>query len=243
MRSKQLKYSILLIALSTTGCAGGPAGMTYTGYHLSVEPPGAVQVETTVTELKAAPNSPMGHYETGLDLYKKRDYEHAIPEFQESRRLNPDIPANYFFLEYCYTGLGEPVKANQAIKALTTRNIPLATRSDAFKDLGFTYLDLDNAADAKGAFIQSLTMKPDEATAYYGLAEAAARCCELDAAKRYFRTAAKVAKSTKFKAQAHAALGKLALDMGDIATAKSEFKTALSKDPKQELALSWGRSL
>jgi len=51
------------------------------------------------------------HFNVGLDLYFKMNYENAIREFQEAAQIDPENANAYYFMGYAYYKLKDMKKA------------------------------------------------------------------------------------------------------------------------------------
>jgi tetratricopeptide (TPR) repeat protein len=194
-------------------------------------------VEAATALVKKQPKSPKAHYELGRAYYKQRLYDHAIPAYQEAVRLEPKAPLPYFGLGYSYNAAGNPQQACQVFQQLVRLNLPSDDRSSAYLSLGNSYWDLKQLKKAEQAYQVSLRYDAHQDQAWYGLGLLAALRNRLDEARRYFLAAKRDADTERSLSAACAALGKLAEQQGDIATAVVEYRAALQADKSNERAL------
>jgi tetratricopeptide (TPR) repeat protein len=51
------------------------------------------------------------HFNAGLDLYFKKDYQNAIKKFEEAAQIDPENANAYYFMGYAYYKLKDMKKA------------------------------------------------------------------------------------------------------------------------------------
>ena len=56
------------------------------------------------------------HFQQGLKLYFKQQYENAVTEFEEATKIDPDNAKAYYFLGYSYYKLKDMPKAMETFE-------------------------------------------------------------------------------------------------------------------------------
>ena len=108
------------------------------------------------------------HSVYGLDFYEKKDYDHAISEYSEAIRLDPNNDfANASV--YYYRGLAYRYKSeyDQAIRDFNRAILLNPVRANAYYYRGIAYYHKEEYDNAIRDFNEAIFLDPSDPTAYY----------------------------------------------------------------------------
>ncbi len=111
-------------------------------------------------------------FNDGRAAYWKKRYRDAVRMLKQAAAIRPERAATYYYLGLSYAALGNFADAEKAYQEALRRD---AKSNIAWSELGDLYRKLNRWEDAVKAYQQALQIKPDLATAHYGL-EAAYAC-------------------------------------------------------------------
>ncbi len=159
----------------------GLTGLTY-AHSLTWQNEGALWKD----HLQAYPESQTGWLNLGVYYWNKRDYDDALPVFQQLVRLSPnDFKGNRF--------LGHiAVQQNRFEDAVLFYRKALATNpkdGGTFRLLGLAYFRLGDNSAAIKAYQQALKLDPTLTSVYPNLGSAALRASQYDLAEQALRKA------------------------------------------------------
>lgn len=211
-------------------------------------PPPPSWLKVTVTqargEVRARPGDPVAHMNLGLALYADGQYAEAAREISEFLSLKPRVPQAHYYLGQCYMALRMPDDARVQFLTVINLDKDAAHDPEVLCDLGQACKEARRLSEAQGYFERALRLDPRSYHAEFGLGCIAAERGERSSARRHFeRILAVCARSNRGRAQGHAAIGKLALESGNVQEARHEFAQALKLNPENELALAGLRRL
>jgi tetratricopeptide (TPR) repeat protein len=177
------------------------------------------------------PNLPQARYLLGVANASRRDYTHAARELQASLRLAPDFLPAASTLARVYNLMGRPRDAVATLQAL----LPRHRRTHAVQGaLGEVLYEQGRYSEAAAEYRKALGGNPASALYQDGLARTLIYSNQLNAAIVAAQRAVSLAPGV---GQYHATLG-LAYEFGGLgAQAEREFRSALTLDPQNALAL------
>jgi tetratricopeptide (TPR) repeat protein len=169
--------------------------------------------------------------------YAAKAYNDAAKTFEKAAKLRPDDPKPLLYLGYTQMAVGalEPALATFE-RVIALKDVPRETKSEA-------YLQIGNARGARGedekaiqAFTQSLANDPKQGLASLALGGWAARNRRWDQARDFLTDATRDLPDGRHRAQAYAALGKVAEAEKDAKAAIAYYKKSLEIDPENAWA-------
>ncbi|MDQ3814302.1 MAG: tetratricopeptide repeat protein [Armatimonadota bacterium] len=177
------------------------------------------------------PQLPQARYLLGVANASRRDYRHAEAELKEGLRLAPDFLPAASALARVYNGMGR----QQDAVVVLTELLPRHRQADAVLGaLGAVYYEQGKFNEAQAKYREALKKKPNSALYHAELARTLVYHNQLKEAIDAARTAVHLAPNV---GQYHAILG-LAYDFSRLdSQAEREFRTALTFDPQNALAL------
>lgn len=176
------------------------------------------------------PQSSQARYLLGVADAGRRDYSHAIRELREALRLTPDFLPAASALARIYNAINRP---REAITLLEER-LPRDERGEVEGALGEVFYEQGNYSAAATHLRAALQKQPASALLNDALARALLYDNQLTAAIAAGRRAVQLAPTI---GAYHATLG-LAYDFSRLnSQAEREFRTALTFDPQNALAL------
>lgn len=177
------------------------------------------------------PDLPQARYLLGVSDASRRDYKHAIRELNHAITLAPDFLAASSALARVYTAVGR----NDDATELLTGMIPRYRQTDAvYGALGGVYYEQGRYAQSAASYRNALEKNPRSALYQAELARTLIYSNQLPDALEAGRTAVAMAPEV---GQYHAILG-LAYEFSSLPSqAEREFRSALTLDPQNALAL------
>jgi tetratricopeptide (TPR) repeat protein len=142
-------------------------------------PPATFESKPTATVSLQKPPAPRVNWERvfgyaalhsvyGLDFYKKKDYDHAISEYNDAVRLDPNNDfANASV--YYYRGLAYHYKReyDQAIRDFNRAILLNPVKANAYYYRGLAYYHKEEYDNAIRDFSEAIFLDPRDPTAYY----------------------------------------------------------------------------
>jgi len=142
-------------------------------------PPATLESQPTATVSLRKPPAPRVNWERvfgyaalhsvyGLDFYRKKDYDHAISEYTDAIKLDPNNDfANASV--YYYRGLAYRYKKeyDQAIRDFNRAILLNPIRANAYYHRGIAYFHKDEYDNAIRDFNEAILLDPGDPTAYY----------------------------------------------------------------------------
>ena len=142
-------------------------------------PPTTLESKSTATLSLQKPPAPKVTWERvfgyaalhsvyGLDFYRKKDYDHAISEYTDAIKLDPNNDfANASV--YYYRGLAYRYKKeyDQAIRDFNRAILLNPIRANAYYHRGIAYFHKDEYDNAIRDFNEAILLDPGDPTAYY----------------------------------------------------------------------------
>lgn len=177
-------------------------------------------------------------YETGVLHLRQHHFREALLSFKRSSLLRPDKWQPHVGIARAFTELGDAIGASREYSAAARLAKAPFDKSSLYLALGNSYWSQSRYRVAASAYSASLRYDRSQAAASYGLGLWAAHCHNPDAARNSFLLTARNSKSPVMSAKAHAALGKLDEEVGDLIGARSEYMSAISLDKGND----WARS-
>lgn len=204
--------------------------------------------KATVTEarrrLTGNPNDPRARRDMALALYAAGRFTEAVPHFVAVVRTWPKSPHAHYYLGHTYMALERPKDARREFLSVLKLDREASRDPEVLCDIGQACKEAGRLAEAQGHFEQALRLDPLSYRAEHGLGSIAAARGRITVARRHFqRMLARCARSPRERAEGHAALGKLALESGDVDEARTEFAKALQLNPANSWALAGLRRL
>ncbi len=177
------------------------------------------------------PDLPQARYLLGLSDAGRRDYRHATRELQEAVRLAPEFLAAGSALARVYTLVGR----NDDATALLTNMLPRHRQADAVLGaLGAVYYQQGLYEKSAQSYQDAIAKKPNSALYQAELSRTLLGSNRLNQAIEAGRAAVRLAPEV---GQYHAILGQ-AYEFSRLPSqAEREFRTALTLDPQNALAL------
>jgi tetratricopeptide (TPR) repeat protein len=108
-------------------------------------------------------------FNDGRAAYLKKRYRDAIRMLKHAAHIRPERAITYYYLGLSYTALGAFAEAENAYTEALRHN---PKNNIVWSELGDLYRKLNRWEDAVDAYQQALRIKPDLATAHYGLESA-----------------------------------------------------------------------
>ena len=208
-----------------------PAARVALGQALLAQGDVDAATRTAAQAVALDPHLAPARYLLGVANASRRDYSHAESELKEGLRLAPDFLPAASALARVYNGMG---RQNDAVVVLTDL-LPRQRNTDAVLGaLGAVYYEQGKYADAETQYRAALQKKPESALYHAELARTLIYSNRLNAAIEAGQTAVRLAPNV---GQYHAILG-LAYDFSRLdSQAEREFRTALTFEPQNALAL------
>ena len=149
---------------------------------------------------QANPDNWVAENNMGHALLKLGEVEEAMPHFRAAVAINPvdpDSNLNIGAYEQQNKHLVAAIEQYQKVIAMT-RNTPrlnAQTRAQAFSNMGLAYRGLKDYAQARASFQQAVSINPDDARSWLGIAILAQKSGDLNTAIQAYRNAMKMAPS------------------------------------------------
>lgn len=99
------------------------------------------------------------YYSRAKEYFDKKDYDSALVDFNRDIEKNPSFDRSYFHIGLIYSVRNELERAIPFYEKAAAAN---KTNFAALNNLGLCYLKLGNKTKAKGAFLKSLALNPDQ---------------------------------------------------------------------------------
>jgi tetratricopeptide (TPR) repeat protein len=154
----------------------------------------ALQEQQTNPDNWVAENN-MGHA-----LLKLGEVEEAMPHFRAAVAINPydpDSNLNLGAYEQEHKDLAAAIEQYKKVIAMTqnTPRLNAQTRAQAFSNMGLAYRGLKDYAQARASFQQAVSINPDDARAWLGIAILAQKSGDLDTAIQAYTKTIKISPS------------------------------------------------
>lgn len=189
----------------------------------------AAQVAARAVALDA--NLPQAQYLLGIAEASRRDYPHALRALRAAVDLEPEFLPAVNALARVYTLTGHQTEAVQMLTALLPRHRDAAEVQAALGDLHF---EQHQYPPAIAAYHEAVRLRPASALYYNNLARVLLDANHLREAIEAGQHAVQLSPQT---GQFHATLGLAYGYSGLSSQAEREFRTALTFDPQNALAL------
>jgi tetratricopeptide (TPR) repeat protein len=174
--------------------------------------------------VEKSPNSKSTHYNLGLAYLGIKQFDRAVPEMLEAKRLDSSNPSVYNNLAMAQAGVG---KLDDAIANVETA-LKLDPRSpEAHNNLGALLYDKKDYAGSKREFLLVLERDPNASSARFNLARTLAALADYPGAIREFEA---VLRQNPADIAARYELGSSYAAVGRKAEAIAQFDRALSAD-------------
>jgi tetratricopeptide (TPR) repeat protein len=194
-------------------------------------PADTLGLDRAETAQAAKPDGAKENLDLAFSYYKARAYADAAPAFDRAARLRPTDPAPLLYLAYTQMAVGALEPAITTLRWVTTlKGSPRDVISEAYLQIGNAEGALGRDEKAVAAYSKSLGNNPKNGLASLALGAWAAQNKRYGQARDFLIDAANDLPAGRYKAQAHAALGRLAEEQKDVKTAFVEYKKALALD-------------
>ena len=149
---------------------------------------------------QANPDNWVAENNMGHALLKLGEVEEAMPHFRAAVAINPvdpDSNLNIGAYEQQNKHLVAAIEQYQKVIAMTqnTPRLNAQTRAQAFSNMGLAYRGLKDYAQARASFQQAVSINPDDARSWLGIAILAQKSGDLNTAIQAYRNAMKMAPS------------------------------------------------
>jgi tetratricopeptide (TPR) repeat protein len=111
-------------------------------------------------------------FNDGRAAYWQKRHRDAVRMLKHAAMIRPELAVTHYYLGLSYSALGSFAEAEQAYREALRRD---SKSNIAWSELGDLYRGLNRWEDAVEAYQQALLIKPDMASAHYGLESAYAR--------------------------------------------------------------------
>lgn len=192
------------------------------------------QAHEEFEKIKAiAPDNDRAYFGLGLTFYFQGKFALALRSYQKAINLNPQEPEYYNNMAAVLGKLG---RWNDVIQfcqvALDNPSYP--TPSFAYYNIGCAYLNLGKPEDAAEYFKKSMAENPTYIETHLQLGKALSQLGDFKGAIDSFKEAKDLevdapSRDLSLQAEIEYFLGKSYLGLGDIASAKSAFKSVIEK--------------
>lgn len=203
--------------------------------HPAPEP--VVGVDRAETDVAEKPDDPKRVLAMAYAYYKAKAFNDAAKAFERAARMLPQDPKPLLYLGYTQMAVGaldSGLKSFEQVLAL--KGVSRDTLSEA-------YLQIGNCRGARGeteqaieSFTKSLGNNPKQGLASLALGGWAAQNRRYNQAKDFLNDAVRDLPDGRHRAQAYAALGKIAESEKDAKAAVAFYKKALVIDPENTWA-------
>ena len=182
-----------------------------------------------------APDNDRAYFGLGLTFYFQGKFDLALRSYQKAIKINPQEPEYYNNMAAVLGKLG---RWNDMIQycqvALDNPSYP--TPGFAYYNIGFAYFNLGQPQDAAEFFKKSIVQNPTYIEPHLQLGKALSQLGDLQSAIKSFKEAKNLeadaqSKDLFLQAEIEYLLGESYFGLGDIASAKSAFKSVIEKAP------------
>lgn len=200
-------------------------------------PDDTLGVDAAETAQAAMPDDGQKNLLLAYSYYKVKAYAQAAPAFERAALLLPKDPKPLLFLGYTQMAVGALDPAHATFERVTkVGGVSRSTISEARYQQGVTLAAQGKNPDAIKAYTQALGFNTHNGQASLALGAWAAQNKRWQQAESFFRDAAKDLPAGAKRAQAFAALGRLAEDAKDKKGAIAAYKKALQDDEDARFA-------
>jgi tetratricopeptide (TPR) repeat protein len=175
--------------------------------------------------IEVTENNYVAHNILGNALGKRGDIDEAIPQYQATLRINPDIPKTHYSLGMAFEKKG---RLDDAIKQLQAAIRLKPDYIEAQDCLGNVYEDKGDLDGAIREYRAAISLEPDDPYAHYGLGVASDDQARLDEAISQYQTAIRLKPEY---AEAHYNLGIDLCRKKQFDDAISQFQDAIRLKP------------
>ncbi|MDX1932871.1 MAG: tetratricopeptide repeat protein [Capsulimonadales bacterium] len=195
-------------------------------------PPGTILgLDRAETAQAERPDDPKANLDLAYSYYKARAFADAARCFDRAAQLLPDDPAPLLYLGYTQMSVGALDNALKTFdRVVRLKGVSRDTLSEAYYHIGVCQATLKRTDEAIAAYSKAIGNNPKNGRASLALGARAAERGQFEQAADFFRDAAADLPIGRQKAQAYAALGKLAEDRKDVKAAVVAYKKALAID-------------
>jgi tetratricopeptide (TPR) repeat protein len=183
------------------------------------------------------PDDPKTNLDLAFSYYKAKAYVDAARCFDRAAQLLPEDPTPVLYLGYTQMAVGALDGALKSFeRVLHLNGVSHEVLSEAYYNIGVCDAALNQTDAAMTAYTNALGNNPRNGMASLALGGRAAERGQFGQAKDFFTDAANDLPMGRHKAQAYAALGKLAESHKDTKTAIAQYKKAISIDRDNDWA-------
>jgi tetratricopeptide (TPR) repeat protein len=194
-------------------------------------PADTLGLDRAETAQAAKPDGSKENMDLAFSYYKAKAYADAVRAFDRAARLMPSDPKPLLYLGYTQMAVGALEPAVTTFQRVTMlKGAPRDTISEAYLQIGNAEGAMGHDEKAAEAFSKSLGNNPKNGMASLALGAWAAQHNRFAQARDFLRDAANDLPPDRHRAQAHAALGRLAEEQKDATTASVEYKKSLALD-------------
>ncbi len=199
-------------------------------FDLTLFPQGDSQFfdDSRTKELEDKVLKSLAHYNSAIQLMKKKEYHKAIGHFLKVLSNFPELEETNYLLALCYEAIGEKKKALTHLEKAISYN---PNKKELYSTLGFLYLRENKINEGLLIFQRLSSLIPENPLLHLYTGYLYAYKNDLANAEKEFLTA-KGLDSTN--PEVYEALGSLYLQRGEKERAKGEFRRSLQLNPNQE---------
>jgi tetratricopeptide (TPR) repeat protein len=163
----------------------------------------------------------------GEFMIEKGRFAEAVPVLQRAQSLLSDRPEIGTALARAYLGVGQPAKAIEILAPIAGEQASW----EVYYLRGVASIALDRRGDAANAFLQALTMQPNEASVHYAFGKLILRSSQAEGGQAGVREIEKAIDLSPHEGEYYITLADYFFDKGDIPAAIRELKTATDIAP------------
>jgi tetratricopeptide (TPR) repeat protein len=194
-------------------------------------------IDMAETAQSKNPDGPQENLTLALCYYRARAFADAAPAFERAARLLPNDPKPLLFLGYTQMAAGAQDSAVATFeRILRLKGVSREIQSEAYLQIGNAHGAMGRMEKAVEAFTKSIGHNPKQGLASLALGAWAAEKKQWGQAKDFFTDAANDLPPGRHRAQAYAALGRVAEAQKDTKTALAQYRKALASDDENEWA-------
>jgi tetratricopeptide (TPR) repeat protein len=194
-------------------------------------------IDIAETAQSKNPDGPQENLTLALCYYRARAFADAAPAFERAAQLMPTDPKPLLYLGYTQMAAGAQDTAIETFeRVIALKGVPRETQSEAYLQIGNAHGAMGRSEKAVEAFTKSIGHNPKQGLASLALGGWAAERKQWGQAKDFFTDAANDLPPGRHKAQAYAALGRVAEAQKDTKTALAQYRKALAIDEDNEWA-------
>ena len=172
----------------------------------------------------------MSHYQKGMELEKKQQYDAAVHEIQEAIQIDPNNFQFYYALGELNLILDDAEDAVQNLEKAIELNPELKTVHDK---LGLAYNKLNDYEKSLTAFLKAIEYEPNRAVLYNNAGQDCYMLKQLDEAEKYLKKALELDNTLTI---AYINLGNVYVERGDFGNAVVTGEKAVGLEPNNPIA-------